>query len=88
MDSMAMDEDPVGKDRDLEDVMIEEKSRGRRPVDMKTRRQRQKLLRDLRRLLESGDERAFMEAIRSAGLKDGSPEFLNALRVWREFRGR
>ena len=83
-----MVEEAEEKDRDLEDVMIEEKSRGRRPVDMKTRRQRQKLLRDLRRLLESGDERAFMEAIRSAGLKDGSPEFLNALRVWREFRGR
>ena len=55
------------KDRDLEDVMIEEKSRGRRPVDIKTRRQRQKLVQDLRRLLGSGDERAFMELFGAQG---------------------
>ncbi len=67
---------------------MEERSRGRRPIDMKTRRERQKLREDLRRLLETGDERGFMEAIRRVGLKDGSPEFLEAWRVWREFRRR
>lgn len=76
------------KDSDLDDVMIEEQSRGRRPVDMKTRRERQRLRGELRRLLEAGDERGFMEAMRSVGLEDGSPEFLEALRVWREFRRR
>ncbi len=90
---MARDE---GKDKDqekdkdlnLHDVMIEEQSRGRRPVDMKTRRERERLRRELRRLLEAGDERGFIEAIRSVGLKDGSAEFWNALRAWREFQGR
>ncbi len=78
----------TGKDRELEDVMWEERSRGRRPVDTKARRERQKLLRDLRRLIETGDERGFLQAIRSAGLKDGSPEFLEAWRVWRESQRR
>ena len=78
----------IDKDPDLEDMMIEERSRGRRPVDMKTRRERQRLRRELRRLIKARDERGFIEAIRNVGLKDGSPEFLNALRVWRESQGR
>ncbi len=76
------------EERDLDDVIREEKSRGRRPVDMKARRERQKLLRDLRRLIATGDERGFLQAIRSVGLKDGSPEFLEAWRVWRESQRR
>ena len=80
---MAADEDT-----DLNDVIKEEQSRGRRTLDMKTRRERQKLLRDLRRLLNSGDERGFLQAMRSVGLKDGSPEFLEAWRVWRETQRR
>jgi hypothetical protein len=78
----------MNEEEDLDDVMKEERSRGRRPIDMKARRERQRLLRDLRRLLKTGDERAFMEAMRGAGLKDGSPEFLEAWRVWREYRQR
>lgn len=80
---MAADEDT-----DLNDVIKEEQSRGRRTLDMKTRRERQQLLRDLRRLLNSGDERGFLQAMRSVGLKDGSPEFLEAWRVWRETQRR
>lgn len=76
------------KDQDLDDVMKEERARGRRPVDTKARRERQRLLRDLRGLIEAGDERGFLEAIRRVGLKDGSPEFLEAWRVWRESQGR
>jgi len=76
------------EDTDLNDVIKEEQSRGRRTLDMKTRRERQQLLRDLRRLLNSGDERGFLQAMRSVGLKDGSPEFLEAWRVWRETQRR
>ncbi len=74
-------------DEDLREVMDEEKSRGRRrPADPEARKRRKALLRDLRRLLKYGDEKDFVEAIRALGLKEGSPEFQNALAVWREYR--
>ena len=72
---------------DLKDVYAEEKGRGsRRRVDATARKEQRELLNDLRLLLESGDERKFLEAIRALGLKDGSPEFEKAWRVWREYR--
>ncbi|MBI4482416.1 MAG: hypothetical protein HY652_05945 [Acidobacteria bacterium] len=73
------------KRKDLNDVIREETSRGRRPIDTKARRQRQQLLADLRKLLREKDERAFLAAIREIGLKDGSPEFLKVVHIWREF---
>lgn len=78
------------KEDDLRDLRIEEESRGRRRpvVDATTRRQRQRLLRAFRKALELGDEKLFLAAIRDLGLKDGSPEFLRAWKVWRDYRGR
>jgi hypothetical protein len=55
-------------------------------VDATARKEQRELLNDLRLLLETGDERKFLEAIRALGLKDGSPEFEKAWRVWREYR--
>lgn len=72
-------------EEDLRDVMEEEKSRGRRrPTEAAARRERARLLRGFRELLALDDERAFCAAIRELGLKDGSPEFREALRIWRE----
>lgn len=77
----------MGDADDLKDVYTEEKGRGKKQrVDTSARRQRSELLKDLRLLLESGDERKFLEAIRALGLKDGSPEFERVWRVWREYR--
>ena len=75
-------------DEELKDLMAEERSRGRRPIDMATKRERQLLLKTLRRLLEKGDERGFLKVIRSAGIKDGTPEFLGFVRLWHEVQGR
>ena len=67
---------------DIADVISEEKSRGRRPVDTKARKERRTLLADLRRFVESGDERAFIDAIRARGLKEGTPEFREILELF------
>jgi len=77
-------------DEDLRDVIAEEtQSRRRRTGDAETRRQNRRLLAAFRKALEECDEGLFLQAIRKdLGLKDGSPEFLNALRVWRAFRGK
>jgi hypothetical protein len=78
-----MDEDDK---KDLEEVMKQETRRGRRPIDFEAGKRRAQTLRDMRKLLESASEEEFLAAIRTAGLRDGSPEFLEALRIWRGYR--
>ena len=73
---------------DVDDVMREERSRGRRPVDMDVRRERETLRKGFREILQLGDEAMLREAMRALGLDDQSPEFSRALDVWRRERGR
>ncbi len=71
---------------DLSEVIRQEKQRGRRPIDFEAAKQRAQLLKDMRKLLETATEEEFLVAIRAAGLRDGSPEFWEALRIWRGYR--
>ena len=75
---------------DIRDVIQEEMQRGklRRPVDLKTRKERAELLREFRELLKEGDEPEFLNALRALGIDPGSPEHFAALRVWHEQRRR
>lgn len=72
--------------KDLEEVMRKETRRGRRPIDLESRRKRNEKLKDLRQLLMIATEEEFIRAMRAVGLRDGSPQFLEALRIWRGFR--
>jgi len=77
----------MGEDnKDLEDVIREETSRGRRRIDTKARRERAERLEDIRRLLEDATEQEFVEAITAAGLQPGSFQFRQALQIWRAGR--
>jgi hypothetical protein len=58
----------VPQDPDIHDVMREEKSRGKRRLDMKALRQREQLLKGFREALKLRTEREFLEAIRELGL--------------------
>jgi len=75
-------------DEDLQDVILEETMRGRRRIDLQARRERAKLNRAYRKLLDIGSEDEFLMAIRALGLRDGSPRFLSAVQAWRENRRR
>jgi hypothetical protein len=72
--------------KDLEEVMRKETGRGRRPIDLEARRKRSEKLEVMRKLLAIATEEEFVKAMRGAGLRDGSPEFLEALRIWRGYR--
>ena len=74
------------KNDEIQSIMAEEKSRGirRKRVDTTEREKTIKTKADLARVLASGDERAFMKIMREIGLSDDSPEFLNALKTFRE----
>jgi hypothetical protein len=68
----------------IEQVMAEERSRGRRPNRAEARRR--KLKRLFTKLLEHGTEEEFCQAMRDLGLLAHSEEYRNALRIWRENR--
>jgi hypothetical protein len=44
------------------------------------------LLREARRVLLSGDERAFMQFLRNRGIKDEDPRFAEFLKLFRDLR--
>jgi hypothetical protein len=71
------------KDPDIQDVMREEKSRGKRRVDTKALQLKQKRLQVLREALNSETEGEFVEAIRELGLAPDSEELREALKIWR-----
>jgi hypothetical protein len=72
--------------RDLEEVIREETGRGRRRIDFDARRERAQLLRDFRKHLALSTEEEFVNAMRAFGLRDGSPELSEVLRIWRGYR--
>ena len=71
---------------DVEEVRRAEMNRGRRPVDMETKRQRQELLRELRKLLDVASESEFVAAMRALGLPEDSPTLREVLEIWRQNR--
>jgi hypothetical protein len=77
-------------DQDIQDVIAEEKSRGakRSAVDTTARKKQLRLERDALRAIRSGDLHAYVRMLHEAGMKDGSPEYANALKVFHSFHGR
>jgi hypothetical protein len=71
---------------DVEDVRREEVTRGRRPISLEARKQRQEILHDLRKLLEIGNEDDFVTAMRALGLQADSRNWNEILAIWREYR--
>ena len=76
-----MIDDP--KDPDIQDVMREEKSRGKRRVDMEALRRRKDLLRKFREALTLRTEREFVDAIREMKLTDDPEKLRELLKIWR-----
>jgi len=72
------------RDPEIQDVMREEKSRGKRRVDTKALHLQQERLKVLREALtNSKTEREFIEAIRELGYADDPEKLREALKIWR-----
>ncbi len=67
---------------DVHDIIQEEQSRGRRPIDTDARRRRAMLRRDFRELLRIDRRVDFEEAILDLGIERGSQLFEDAVQVW------
>lgn len=72
------------KDGAIEEVMAEEKGRGRRRgvLDPVSRKQKRENLRVLEQFLVRKDTRGFLEFLRRHGIKDGTPEFEALYKLW------
>ena len=68
---------------EIDDVMKEEKSRGKRRVDTRARQLRQERLKALQEALKARTEREFVEAIRELGYADDPEKLREALKIWR-----
>jgi hypothetical protein len=71
------------KNLDIQDVMREEKSRGKRRVDTGARQLRQERLKALQEALKARTEREFVEAIRELGYAADPEKLREALKIWR-----
>jgi hypothetical protein len=74
------------EDDSIREVIEQEKRRGsrRRPIDPKARDEARKFREDLKTLIDAGDEQALIRILIARGLKEESPEFQNALRIFRD----
>ena len=72
--------------KDLEEVRKTESRRGRRPIDLEARRKLHEKEKSMRTYLALATEEEFVKAMHDVGLRDGSPELLDALRAWRSYR--
>ena len=72
-------------DDDIRDVMAEEKSRGKRPLDLKARKERLELLRQVREALELDSEKEFRKAMRGLQLDEDPKRLEEAVQLWRSF---
>ena len=76
--------DERGKDQDIHDVLREEQSRGRRPVDTDAEQAEHELRGGYRRLIAArATEEEFREGLIALGWSPDSPEFQAFLRQWR-----
>ena len=78
------------QDTELQQVMAEERGRGsRHPVKAETLEKQRRLRRAAEMLANRDcDKRDYLSGLRELGLRDGSPEFLEFVKVWDAYRGR
>lgn len=77
-------------DPDILEVLIQERSRGRQrsPEEAARNRRRQKLLAALDKAMRRADQRRFSDALRSAGINEGSPVWKNAWAAYHAYQKR
>lgn len=73
---------------EIELVRKAEQRRGRRPFDIDTFHEKQRMRIALREILNYGTVEDLKEAMREYGLSEGSPGWSKALQVWYAERGR
>lgn len=81
---------PDDIDPDILEVLIQERSRGRRGLaeETKHKRERLKLASELVNAMRGADVHGFSDALRNAGIVEGSPAWKNAWTAYYAFQNR
>lgn len=82
--------DAMEEDRDIQDVIAEESSRGRRqPKRLMTVERKRRIQRAAAKLADSNcTKEEFMESIRELGYEERSKEFDDCVKLWNSRRGK
>lgn len=77
-------------DPEILDILIQERSRGRRvsPEEPKRRRELQKLAAALIRALQRADQHGFSDALRNVGIVEASDAWKNAWAAYHAYQSR
>ncbi|MGB7283268.1 MAG: hypothetical protein WBE13_13475 [Candidatus Acidiferrum sp.] len=77
-------------DPDVLEVLIQERSRGRRgsPEEAKRKRERQKLVSALDNAMRRADQHGFSDALRNGGIAEGSAAWKNAWTAYHAYQSR
>ena len=81
----TMSADKPSGDRDIQDVLREDRSRGRRPVDTDAEREQRELRDRMREWIVSDDEAGFRQAL-SAIYPPDSERFRQFVAFWRSLK--
>lgn len=84
------EQEPAELDPDVQEVMLDHTRAvsGRGPNVAKEAQRKRAIVRAAMSAIKTRDERAFSAELRSAGVKDGSPEWKNAWEIYRSSSGR
>ena len=80
--------DKPGNRRDADDVLREERARGRRPVDTDAEREQREFREDYLVLILGDDEAKFREALIALGFQPDSAEIRQHVESWRALKRR
>ena len=82
-----MEKPEDGREKDIQDVIREERTRGRKHIDTEGAEKEQRLFQDVLRLFnEAQDEKSVERAMNAFGIKRGDPKFDAVISAWRELK--
>lgn len=73
-------------DEEIKDVMIEEKSRGKRKIDRDAEKRTKQFENAFYQLLREGDEKKFKSFLIAHGQQVGSEKYRQTMKLWNDYQ--
>ena len=73
-------------EKEIQDVMAEEKSRGKRKVDREAQTLQKQFQKDFFQLVREGDDKKFKSFLNAHGLQEGSEMYRMAMKLWNDYQ--
>ena len=73
-------------EKEIQDVMAEEKSRGKRKIDREARTLHKQFQKDFFQLVRDGDMRKFKSFLNAHGLREGDERYRLVMKLWTDYQ--